>query len=134
MKSPFDLNGQVAVITGSSKGIGRAIAEVMAAMGAKVVVSSRKAGGEASVIPCNIGRKPECEALIKGAIAKYGKVDALVCNAAVNPYFGPLSGIQDEQWDKIMESNIRSNNSLGMKCEHEQVARYPPRGSSFMAL
>ncbi len=122
MKSPFDLNGQVAVITGSSKGIGRAIAEVMAAMGAKVVVSSRKAdacevvadgirkaGGDASVIPCNIGRKPECEALIKGAIAKYGKVDALVCNAAVNPYFGPLSGIQDEQWDKIMESNIRSN-------------------------
>ncbi len=122
MQTPFDLTGQVAVITGSSKGIGRAIAEIMAAMGAKVVVSSRKAdaceavaegirkaGGEASVIPCNIGRKPECEALIKGAVAKYGKIDALVCNAAVNPYFGPLSGIQDEQWDKIMESNIRSN-------------------------
>jgi NAD(P)-dependent dehydrogenase (short-subunit alcohol dehydrogenase family) len=122
MKSPFDLTGQVAVITGSSKGIGRAIAETMAQMGAKVVVSSRKAeaceavaagirkaGGEAMVIPCNIGRKPDVEALIKGAIAKYGQVDALVCNAAVNPYFGPLSGIQDEQWDKIMESNIRSN-------------------------
>lgn len=122
MQNPFDLTGQVAVITGSSKGIGRAIAEIMAAMGAKVVVSSRKAdaceavadgirkaGGEATVIPCNIGRKPDCEALIKGAVAKYGKIDALVCNAAVNPYFGPLSGIQDEQWDKIMESNIRSN-------------------------
>ncbi len=122
MKSPFDLTGQVAVVTGSSKGIGRSIAEIMAAMGAKVVVSSRKAdaceavadgirqaGGDATVIPCHIGRKEDCEALIKGAVAKYGKVDALVCNAAVNPYFGPLSGISDEQWDKIMESNIRSN-------------------------
>jgi NAD(P)-dependent dehydrogenase (short-subunit alcohol dehydrogenase family) len=122
MKSPFDLTGQVAVVTGSSKGIGRSIAEIMAQMGAKVVVSSRKAdaceevaagirkaGGEATVIACNIGRKPEVEALIKGAVQKYGRIDAMVCNAAVNPYFGPLAGIQDEQWDKIMESNIRSN-------------------------
>lgn len=122
MKSPFDLTGQVAVITGSSKGIGRSIAEIMAAQGAKVVVSSRKAdaceevaagirkaGGDATVIPCHIGRKEDCEGLIKGAVAKYGRIDALVCNAAVNPYFGPLSGISDDQWDKIMESNIRSN-------------------------
>ena len=122
MKSPFDLTGQVAVITGSSKGIGRSIAVIMAAMGAKVVVSSRKAdaceavaadirkaGGEAAVIPCNIGRRPEVEALISGAIAKYGKIDALVCNAAVNPYFGPLSGISDDAFDKIMASNIKSN-------------------------
>ena len=122
MKSPFDLTGQVAVITGSSKGIGRSIAVIMAAMGAKVVVSSRKAdaceavaadirkaGGDATVIPCNIGRRPEVEALISGAIAKYGKIDALVCNAAVNPYFGPLSGISDDAFDKIMASNIKSN-------------------------
>ena len=122
MKNPFDLTGQVAVVTGSSKGIGRSIAEIMAAMGAKVVVSSRKAdaceevaagirkaGGDATVIPCHIGRKEDCQALVKGAIAKYGRIDSMVCNAAVNPYFGPLSGISDEQWDKIMESNIRSN-------------------------
>lgn len=122
MKSPFDLTGQVAVITGSSKGIGRSIAVIMAAMGAKVVVSSRKAdaceavaadirkaSGDATVIPCNIGRRPEVEALISGAIAKYGKIDALVCNAAVNPYFGPLSGISDDAFDKIMASNIKSN-------------------------
>lgn len=122
MKTPFDLTGHVAVVTGSSKGIGRSIAEIMSAMGAKVVVSSRKAdaceevaagirkaGGDATVIPCHIGRKEDCQNLVKGAVAKYGKIDALVCNAAVNPYFGPLSGISDDQWDKIMESNIRSN-------------------------
>lgn len=122
MQNPFDLKGQVAVITGSSKGIGRSIAETMAAMGAKVVVSSRKAdackavaatirkiGGEATVIPCNIGRKPEVEALVKGTLDKLGKIDALVCNAAVNPYFGPLAGIGDDVFDKIMASNIKSN-------------------------
>ena len=108
MTSIFDLTGQVAVVTGSSKGIGRSIAEVMSQMGAKVVVSSRKAdaceevaagirkaGGDATVIPCHIGRKEDCQALIKGAVQKYGRIDALVCNAAVNPYFGPLSGISD---------------------------------------
>ena len=122
MKSPFDLSGQVAVVTGSSKGIGRSIAEVMAAMGAKVVVSSRKAdacetvaagikkaGGEATVIACNIGRRPECEALVKGTLDKYGRIDAMVCNAAINPYFGPLAGISDDQFDKIMATNIKSN-------------------------
>jgi NAD(P)-dependent dehydrogenase (short-subunit alcohol dehydrogenase family) len=122
MKNPFDLKGQVAVITGSSKGIGRSIAEIMAAMGAKVVVSSRKAdaceevaaairkdGGEAVVIPCNIGRKPEVEALVKGTLDQFGRIDALVCNAAVNPYFGPLAGVGDDAFDKIMATNIKSN-------------------------
>jgi NAD(P)-dependent dehydrogenase (short-subunit alcohol dehydrogenase family) len=122
MQHPFDLSGQVAVITGSSKGIGRSAAEIMAAMGAKVVISSRKAdaceavaegirkaGGEAIVIPCNISRKEEVEGLVKGTVAKWGKIDTLVCNAAVNPYFGPLAKIPDEPFDKIMSSNIKSN-------------------------
>jgi NAD(P)-dependent dehydrogenase (short-subunit alcohol dehydrogenase family) len=122
MKNPFDLSGQVAIITGSSRGIGRSAAEIMAALGAKVVVSSRKAdaceevvaaikkaGGEAIVIPCNIGRKNEVEALISGTIKQWGRIDTLVCNAAINPYYGPLSGLPDEAFDKIMSSNVKSN-------------------------
>jgi len=122
MKTPFDLSGQVAVITGSSKGIGRAAAEIMASLGAKVVVSSRKAdaceavaasirngGGEAMVISCNISRKEEVEGLVKGTLKQWGRIDTLVCNAAVNPYFGPLQKIPDEAFDKIMSSNIKSN-------------------------
>ena len=129
MSNPFDLSGQVAVITGSSKGIGRSAAEIMASLGAKVVVSSRKAdaceevaagirkaGGEAIVIPCNISRKEEMEALVKGTIKQWGKIDTLVCNAAVNPYFGPLEKIPDDAFDKIMSSNIKSNLWLVQLC------------------
>jgi NAD(P)-dependent dehydrogenase (short-subunit alcohol dehydrogenase family) len=118
----FDLTGKVAVITGSSRGIGRAIAEMYAKAGAKIVVSSRKApacdevvasiraaGGDAITIPCNIGSKDDCARLITEATAHYGKIDILVCNAAVNPYFGPIESISDEAYDKIMNSNVRSN-------------------------
>src|SRR6185312_3040298 len=66
-------------------------------------------GGEVTVIPCNISRKDEVEALVAGTMKHYGGVDILVCNAAVNPYYGPLGGISDEQFDKIMASNIKSN-------------------------
>ncbi|MBC7800277.1 MAG: glucose 1-dehydrogenase [Gemmatimonadaceae bacterium] len=125
MASLFDLSGQVAIITGSSKGIGRAIAERMAQHGARVVISSRKAdaceavaaviraaGGEALVMPCNIGRKAELQALVDRTTEVWGQVDALVCNAAVNPHYGPSAEIPDEAWDRIMGSNIRSNHWL----------------------
>jgi len=120
--TPFDLTGQVAVITGSSRGIGRASAELLAQLGAKVVISSRKAepchevadgirkaGGDAHIIPCNISRHDEVKALVDGAVAHYGRIDVLVCNAAVNPYYGPLLDITDEAFDKIMGSNVKSN-------------------------
>jgi NAD(P)-dependent dehydrogenase (short-subunit alcohol dehydrogenase family) len=120
--TPFDLTGKVAVVTGSSRGIGRASAELLAKLGAKVVVSSRKAdaceavaegirkdGGDAHVIACNIARRNEVEALIAGSTRHYGKIDILVCNAAVNPYYGPLLDITDEAFDKIMGSNVKSN-------------------------
>lgn len=122
MKDPFRLDGKVAVITGSSRGIGRSIAECMARLGSKVVVSSRKPepceevanairaeGGEATVIPCNISRKSEVEALVSRTKELWGGIDILVCNAAVNPYFGTMSGLSDEAFDKIMNSNVKSN-------------------------
>lgn len=117
----FDLTGKVAVITGSSKGIGRAIAERMAEHGAKVVISSRKqdacdgvaaairaAGGEALARACNITRREEVEALVAAVIAEWGQIDILVCNAAANPAYGPLAAIDDGAMDKIFAANVKS--------------------------
>jgi NAD(P)-dependent dehydrogenase (short-subunit alcohol dehydrogenase family) len=121
-RSPFGLDGRVAIITGSSRGIGRASAEALAQLGAKVVISSRKAGaceavardirqhgGEASVIPCNVSRKTELEALVTRTLQIYGRIDILVCNAAVNPVYGPLGELTDEAFDKVMGTNVKSN-------------------------
>jgi dehydrogenase/reductase SDR family protein 4 len=132
----FDLTGQVAVITGSTKGIGRAIAEEMARAGAKVVISSRKAeaceevaaaivkeGHEAIAIPCHIGRRADCEALIAKTRERWGKIDSLVCNAAINPYYGPLTKLSDEVFTKVMETNVRSNLWLANLVQPEMAAR-----------
>jgi len=110
MTSPFRLDDKVALITGSSRGIGFAIAQAMAEQGAKVVISSRKAdacaaaaaairacGGTAAVIPCNVSRRDEVEALVEATRREFGRIDILVGNAAANPAYGPLGTLSDER-------------------------------------
>jgi len=125
--SLFALEGKVAVITGSSRGIGRAIAERMAEQGAKVVISSRKSQaceevaavindrhgqGRAIAIPANISSKSDLKYLVDETNRQFGAVDVLVCNAASNPYYGPMAGIEDDQFRKILENNVIANHWL----------------------
>jgi NAD(P)-dependent dehydrogenase (short-subunit alcohol dehydrogenase family) len=136
----FDLTGKVAVVTGSSKGIGRSIAAAMADHGARVVISSRKVEacdavaneinerasggpGEATAIPANIGKREELQALVDRTREKWGRIDILVCNAAVNPYYGPSKDIPDSAFDKILSSNVKSNHWLCNMVLPEMVER-----------
>ncbi len=137
----FDLSGKNVVITGSSKGIGKSIAQQMALAGAKVTISSRKADaceevakeindslpagstGGAVVIPCNINSKDSLQNLVNEAHEKLGQIDILVCNAALNPYFGPAMDCPDDAFDKIMSANIKSNHWLCNMVLPEMKAR-----------
>ena len=132
----FDLNGKVALITGSSRGIGRAIAEAMAGQGAKVIVSSRTVdaceavvaaisdeGGDVLAIPCNINHKDELEALVGLSLKARGRIDILVCNAAVNPYLGPLGEITDDAYDRTMDTNVKHTLWLCNKVLPQMAAR-----------
>ena len=125
--SLFSLTGKVAIITGSSRGIGRAIAERLAEHGAKVVISSRKlepceevaaainakhGAGRAIAVPANISSKEALQQLVDETTQASGPVDVLVCNAASNPYYGPMAGIADEQFRKILDNNIVGNHWL----------------------
>jgi NAD(P)-dependent dehydrogenase (short-subunit alcohol dehydrogenase family) len=125
--SLFDLSGKVAIVTGSSRGIGRAIAQRMAQAGARVVISSRsgpacqevadainrEAGEERAIaIPASISSKDDLGRLVETVLARCGRIDVLVCNAASNPYYGPMSGISDEQFRKIMDNNVLANHWL----------------------
>jgi len=136
----FDLTGKVAIVTGSTKGIGKAIATAMAEHGAKVVVSSRKADaceavtteinervaggpGEATSIPAHIGHKEALQALVDATREKWGRIDVVVCNAAVNPYYGPSKDMPDSAFEKILSSNIVSNHWLCHMVLPEMVER-----------
>ena len=138
MTNLFDLTGKVAIVTGSSRGIGRASAEALAAHGAKVVISSRKQDacdevaaainaahgeGTALAVAANISDKSALENLVEEARAVFGRIDILVGNAASNPYYGPLAGIADDQFRKILDNNILSNHWLIQLVAPEMIER-----------
>lgn len=122
----FDLSGKTAIITGASRGIGEATAHQLAAHGAQVVISSRKAEGcdkvtdainakypgRAITIQAHIGEKADLQNLVDKTVEAFGGIDILVCNAAVNPYFGPAEDCPDDAFDKVMNCNVKSNHWL----------------------
>jgi NAD(P)-dependent dehydrogenase (short-subunit alcohol dehydrogenase family) len=134
----FDLTGKVAIVTGSSRGIGLAIAAALAEHGAKVVISSRKQdacdevahainaqhGDERAIaVAANISSKDDLQNLVDETRKAFGKVDVLVCNAASNPYYGPMAGISDDQFRKILDNNVIANHWLISMVAPEMLER-----------
>lgn len=119
--NPFDLTGKVALITGASRGIGEAIAKAYVAAGADVVISSRRAEniepvaaeinaefpGKAAAVVAHAGQADSATRLVEAAVARFGRLDIAVNNAATNPHFGPMLASEESHWDKIFDVNIK---------------------------
>src|SRR5689334_5154377 len=142
--SLFDLKDKVALITGSTRGIGKSIAEELARAGAKVAISSRKAeaceqtraefekqGFEVLARPANISRKEDLQGLVEATVSNWGRIDIVVANAATNPYYGPLAELPDEAFDKIFSNNVKSNLWLANMTLPGMASR---RGGSFIVV
>src|SRR5215213_9182758 len=134
--SPFDLSSKVAVVTGATRGIGRAIATELGRAGAAIVVSSRKQdavdatvnslvadGITAKGFPANVGRLDEARALIAFAESELGRIDVLVNNAAVSPLYGPLTSMTEAAFDKIMAVNLKAPLELACRALPIMAAR-----------
>jgi NAD(P)-dependent dehydrogenase (short-subunit alcohol dehydrogenase family) len=134
----FDLSGKVAIVTGSSRGIGLAIAAAMAEHGARVAISSRKQDAcdevahainaqhkdeRAIAVAANISSKEDLQNLVDETRKAFGKIDVLVCNAASNPYYGPMAGISDDQFRKILDNNVIANHWLISMVAPEMLER-----------
>jgi NAD(P)-dependent dehydrogenase (short-subunit alcohol dehydrogenase family) len=143
MKNLFDLKGKVALVTGSTRGIGKSIAEELARAGAKVALSSRKAeaceearkdlekqGFEVIAKPANISRKEDLQALVDATQQKWGRIDIVVANAASNPYYGPLTGLPDDAFDKIFANNVKSSLWLAAMTLPQMAERAQKEGTS----
>lgn len=133
----FDLTGKVALLTGASKGMGRAMAEALAMHGAQVMLSSRKldqcvdaaaaindkvGAVRAHAFACNAGYKDQLQALVNATHEQLGPIDIVIGNAGVNPAYGPMSAISDEAYDKIMATNVRSNHWLVQMVAPDMIA------------
>lgn len=133
----FDLTGKVAIVTGATRGVGKAIAYRFAEHGAKVAVCSRNADvceqvaqelnaefpESACAAPANISSKEDLQRLVDTTRSAFGKIDILVCNAATNPFYGPLSKISDDQFRKTLENNVLSNHWLAQMVAPDMIER-----------
>ncbi|MET0595929.1 MAG: glucose 1-dehydrogenase [Polyangiaceae bacterium] len=139
MTNRISLDGKVAIITGASRGIGEAFARSFAAHGASVVLAARKPdslhqvaasiGERALAVPTHTGKEDDCKELVRKAVEHFGKVDILVNNAATNPYFGPLLGIDMGAWDKTFEVNLKGYFFMAREVARHLQERDEKKGS-----